>query len=94
MVVHDSDDVIRLGAVAAQKPMIAEQPQIARARYRVQWRLGNDVVACKAVAVLERREQPVEVFLVETGEVEIESGGVQRVQFRRQQLLIPSAREH
>jgi hypothetical protein len=79
MVVHDSDDVIRLGAVAAQKPMIAEQPQIARARYRVQWRLGNDVFAGKAVALVERRQQPIEVLLVEAGEVEIEPCGIQCV---------------
>ena len=74
--------------------MIAEQPQIARARHRVQRRLGNDVFAGEAVAVVERRQQPVEFLLVETGEVEIETGGVQRVQFGRQQFLIPCAREH
>ena len=48
----------------------------------------------RPVIAVERRQQPIEFLLVETGEVEIETGGVQRVQFGRQQLLIPSAREH
>ena len=94
LVVHDADDVIRLGAVAAQQAMIAQQPQIARPRHRVHRRLGNDVFAGEAIALVERRQQPIELLLVETGEVEIEAGGVQRVQFRRQELLIPGTREH
>src|SRR5512132_586710 len=43
---------------------------------------------------VEWRRQPIELFLVETGEVEIEPGGVECVQFRCQQLLIPLTRQH
>ena len=63
--------------------MIAQQPQIAEARHRVERRLGDNVLAGKAVALIERREQPVEFLLVETGEVEIETSGVQRMQLGR-----------
>ena len=94
MVVHDADDVIRLGAVAAQQAVIAEQPEIARPRHRVHRRLGNDVFAGETVALVERRQQPIEFLLVETGEVEIEAGGVQRVQFGCQELLIPGTGEN
>src|SRR5512132_290045 len=95
LIVHDADDVVRLGAVAAQETVIAEQPQIARARYRVRWRLGHDVFAGETTVVaVEWRRQPIELFLVETGEVEIEPGGVECVQFRCQQLLIPLTRQH
>ena len=90
LVVHDADDVVRLGAVTAQQAVVAEQPQIARPRHRVHRRLGNDVFAGEAVTVFERRQQPIEFLLVEPGEVEVEAGGVQRVQFGRQQLLIPA----
>ena len=90
LAVHDADDVIGLGAVAAQQPVIAEQPQIARARHRVQRRLGDDVFAGKAVALVERRQQPVQVLALEAGEIEIEAGGVQRVQLGGEQLVIPA----
>ena len=44
--------------------------------------------------LVERRQQPIELLLVETGEVEIEPGGVQGVQFRCQELLIPGTGEN
>ena len=56
------------------------------------WR--NDVVAGEAIAVVERREQRLQFLLVKAGEVEIETGGVQRVQFGRQEFLVPSAHEN
>jgi hypothetical protein len=95
LVVHYADNVIHLGAVAAQKPMVAEQPEIARPRDWVQRRLGDDVLACEAtVAAVKRRQQLIEFLLVETGEVEIEAGSVQRVQFGREEFLIPGTCEN
>jgi hypothetical protein len=94
MVVHQARDVVRLGRVTAQEAMVAEQPEIAWARNGIGRRLGDDVFAGEAVSLVERRQQPIELLLVETGEVEIEPGGVECVKFRRQELLIPSARDH
>ena len=75
--------------------MIAEQPQVARPRDRVHRRLGNDVFARETTVIaVERRQQPIELLLVEAGEVEIETGGVEFVQFRCQELLIPLTRQH
>ena len=71
--------------------MIAEQPQVARARHRVQGRLGDDIVAGKAVAVVERCQQPVELFALKAGETQIETGGIQRMQFGGEEFVIPGA---
>jgi hypothetical protein len=88
--VHHPDDVLGLGRVAAQQAVLAEQPQIAGARDRVHRRLGNDVFACQAVALVERRQQAVEVLALEAREIEIEASGVQRMQLRRQQFVVPA----
>ena len=90
LAVHDADDVVGLRAVAAQQPMIAQQPQIAQAGDRVHRRLGDDVLAGEAIALVERRQQPVEFLPVEAGQAEIEAGGVERVQLGGEQLVIPA----
>ena len=68
MVVYDADDVVLLGAVAAEETVIAQEPQIARARHRVHRRLGNDVFAREAIALIERSQQPVQVLALEAGQ--------------------------
>jgi thymidine phosphorylase len=67
MVVHDADDIVRLGAVAAEQTVVAEQPQITGARDGIGRRFGNYVLADEAIALVERRQQPIELLLVEAG---------------------------
>ena len=50
LTVHHPDDVLGLGAVAAQQPVLAEQPQVAGTRHWVGRWLGDDVLAGQAVA--------------------------------------------
>jgi hypothetical protein len=70
--------------------VIAQQPQLARQRDWIDRRLRDDVLAGETVALVERRQQPVQVLALEAGEVQIEAGGVQRVQFGRQKFVIPA----
>ena len=44
----------------------------------------------KTIALVERRQQPVQVLALEAGEIEIEAGGVERVQLGGEQLVIPA----
>ena len=53
--------------------MIAQEPQITRPRHGIGRRLGDGVVAGKAFALVQRRQQPRQVFAREAGEIEIEA---------------------
>jgi hypothetical protein len=92
LTVHHPDHVRGLCRIAAQQAVFAEQPEITRAGDGIYRRFGNDVLAGEAIALVERRQQPVQVLALETGQPQIETGGVQRMQLGGKQFVVPAGK--
>ena len=77
--------------VAAQQPMVAQDPEVARPADRILRRLRNLVlglVACRLA--VGHRQQPLQLGGIEADQVEVEALVPQPGQLLRQQLLAPS----
>jgi len=98
LAIHQAAHVGRAGAVAAQEAMVAEDPEIARARCRIARRLGNGhrrhgAPGATFFTVIFRDvgQQLVQLAIGEPDERQVEILGQQIVQLRRQQRLVPGA---
>ena len=81
-------DVLGLAAVAAEQPMVAENPQVARLGDRLVGRLGHLVRIGQAV-LHARVEHLRQVVLGEAEQVQVEVHALEGRQFDRQQFVIP-----
>ena len=81
-------DVGGAGGVAAQQPVRAQAPQVARSRYRNRRPLRH-LVRVGQAGRRGRGQQPVQLAVVKAGEREVEAVVAQLVQLQRQQLVVP-----
>ncbi len=94
LAVHQPAHVGRAGAVAAEQPVVAEDPEIARPRRRVARRLRHhdrrDARPLRRLAAADvEGEQLVELGVGEAGERQVEVVGRQRLQLGGEQRLVP-----
>ena len=81
-------DVLGLAAVAAEQPMVAENPQVARLRDRLVGRLGH-LVRIGQPLLHARVEQLRQLVLREAEQLQVEVHPLEFRQLDRQQLVIP-----
>jgi hypothetical protein len=101
LAVHHLGNSGGIGAVAAEEAMRADEPQVAGAGDRLPRRLGRFVVgtvfACvgdiRRDIVIQRREQALDLVLVEAEQAEVVGLAVEGVDLRRQRLFVPGCGE-
>ena len=90
----------RIGGIAAQQAMLAHQPEIARPRHGIRRRCRRLVevalvgfVTERGPIVIERRQQAIDLAVLEAEQAEIIGFAVQGVDLRRQRVLVPGRRQ-
>jgi hypothetical protein len=85
---HEAVYVPAVCRIAAEQPVIAQDPQIAPPRDRLFERLGHGVLIRQSRGRLGRRE-PVQLRLIEADQIDVEVGVAELGQLAAQQLLVP-----
>jgi len=88
LALHQTDDIVRLGTVAAEQAMRVQDPEIAWTGNGITRRFGNGLFFFRFGVIFDA-QQVVEFGCVEAGHLQVEVHGAEFFQFDPQQLLVP-----